>query len=320
MKAPKFIRYLGVRILALIHYPSVFVNYILHNKDKFEYEIGIVAIMKNEAPYIKEWIEYHIYSGVEKFYLYDNESTDNTKEVLKEYIQKGIVEYIYYPGRGTKIQINAYADAVRRCRNKIKWLAVIDIDEFIVPVSKQKIIDVINDIEENLMRDKHKKLFGLAVRWVRYGYCGHYKKPEGLVIENFKKNDGAFVLMKSILNPRAAFFVAPSALHTPLYLDLGFGVTETGEKNPWEADISVNKIRINHYITKSYEEYKQKILRNKTGWPEISYSLPEYEPDYLSTRYDTIMDKYINHLRPIISGGCSGDILYSGNKDTGIPV
>jgi hypothetical protein len=275
----------------------VLINYLLHNNDKFRYELAIAAIMKNEGPYLKEWIEYHKLLGVEKFYLYDNESTDNTKEVLAPYIQNGTVEYIYFPGRGVKNQIQAYRDAAKRFRNEVRWLAVIDIDEFIVPVSRDKIIDVVNDLQNKLRENGRKKLFGLAARWVRYGYGGHYSKPEGLVIENFRKNEGASVWTKSIINPRAAFFTAPLSFHMPVFLDLGFGRTETGEKSPWEAPISADTIRVNHYITKSYEEYAEKISRNKIGWPEIPYALSEYDPDYLSLYEDAIMDKYVDLLK-----------------------
>jgi hypothetical protein len=49
---------------------------------RFEHEIAMVSIAKNEGPYLKEWIEYHKLVGFTKFYFYDNESTDNTREIL----------------------------------------------------------------------------------------------------------------------------------------------------------------------------------------------------------------------------------------------
>jgi hypothetical protein len=268
----------------------------LHDKDTFPIELAVVAIMKNEGPYLKEWIEYHRIVGVGKFYLYDNESTDNTKEILEPYIREGVVDYVYFPGTGMGNQVRSYADAVRRVRNSVKWLAVIDIDEFIVPVEKT-IIDVINDLQGALWRRGHKKLFGLAVRWVQYGYGGHYTKPDGLVIENFRKNGGADELVKSIVNPRTSIFLPYLSIHTPIYLDFGFGRTETGEQNPWGNPVSVNTIRINHYFTKSYEEYRKKIERNKAGLPECGYKLPEYDPDYMSRYEDPIMDKYAAALK-----------------------
>ena len=59
---------------------------------KFANEIAIGAIMKDEGPYLKEWLDFHILVGIKKFFLYDNESTDNTTEILKPYIERGIVE------------------------------------------------------------------------------------------------------------------------------------------------------------------------------------------------------------------------------------
>jgi hypothetical protein len=232
----------------------------------------------------------------QKFYLYDNESTDNTKEILEPYIREGVVDYVYFPGSGVNNQIRSYVDIVRRVRNSVKWLAVIDIDEFLVPVEKT-IIDIVNDLQTAVRQKEHKKLFGLAIRWVQYGYGGHYIKPDGLVIENFRKNSGAVRYTKSIINPRAAFYTVPLSAHAPVYLDFSFGRTETGEKHPWESPISVNTIRVNHYFTKSYEEFCKKIERNKAGLPECGYMLPEYDPDYMSQYVDPIMDKYVEPLR-----------------------
>ena len=72
--------------------PLVFEN----NRNDF-IDLSICAIMKNEGPYVKVWIDYHRLVGVKRFYIYDNESTDNMKEVLDPYIQKGIVVYKYQP-------------------------------------------------------------------------------------------------------------------------------------------------------------------------------------------------------------------------------
>ena len=81
------------------------------DKDLFLYDLAVVAIMKNEAPYVKEWLDYHLAAGVNHFYIYDNESPDNFKEVLQPYIDAGIVTYKFYPGAGR--QIEAYTEAFK---------------------------------------------------------------------------------------------------------------------------------------------------------------------------------------------------------------
>ena len=60
----------------------------LVDKNLFLYDLTITAIFKNEGHYLKEWLDYHLLAGVEHFYLYNNDSTDNYKEVLAPYIEK----------------------------------------------------------------------------------------------------------------------------------------------------------------------------------------------------------------------------------------
>ena len=82
---------------------------------------------------------------MEKFYIYDNESTDNTKQVLQPYIDSGLVEYRFFPGR--KRQLAAYDDCFERHRFDARWIAVIDIDEFIVPQKDDSIPHFLHRME-----------------------------------------------------------------------------------------------------------------------------------------------------------------------------
>ena len=113
---------------------------------KPQYYLAVCAMAKNEGPYFKEWIEWHRKQGVEKFYIYDNESTDNTKEVLAPYVESGLVDYCYWTGR--KQQLTIYDDCFNRHRLETRWLAVIDLDEFIVPIKDRSIPDFLRRIEK----------------------------------------------------------------------------------------------------------------------------------------------------------------------------
>ena len=53
------------------------------DKNLFPYELAIVAIFKDEAPYLREWLDYHLLAGVEHFYLYSNESSDGHADYLR---------------------------------------------------------------------------------------------------------------------------------------------------------------------------------------------------------------------------------------------
>ena len=101
------------------------------DKDLFLYGLAVVAIMKNEGAYLKEWLDYHLAAGVDHFYLYDNESPDNQSEVAKPYIEAGLVTYTPFPGKN--MQYPAYNDAVKRFKFQSRYMAFIDGDEFIYP-------------------------------------------------------------------------------------------------------------------------------------------------------------------------------------------
>ena len=132
------------------------------DKDLFLYDLAVVAIMKNEAPYVKEWLDYHIAAGVDHFYIYDNDSPDNFKEVLQPYINAGIVTYEFYPG--TSRQIEAYTEAFKTYRFFCRYMAFIDADEFIFPQTDKSISEVVDEI----FADK-PNAGGLCINWMMYG-------------------------------------------------------------------------------------------------------------------------------------------------------
>lgn len=55
--------------------------------------LAICSVIQNEAPFIAEWIEYHMlpHIGVSEFVLYDDGSGDGTLEVLAPYVQSKLV-------------------------------------------------------------------------------------------------------------------------------------------------------------------------------------------------------------------------------------
>lgn len=72
-------------LIKLVVTPFSLLRYYLPIRTHFPEREGIalVLIAKNEAPYIKEWLDFHLKQGVSHFIIYDNESTDNFQEVLQ---------------------------------------------------------------------------------------------------------------------------------------------------------------------------------------------------------------------------------------------
>ncbi|WP_254173819.1 FkbM family methyltransferase [Planktothrix pseudagardhii] len=219
--------------------------------------LSVCAILKDEAPYLIEWLEFHKLVGVERFYLYDNGSSDHVIELVKPYIQSGEViwhEWLIRPG-----QIPAYQDCLDKYKTESQWIAFIDLDEFLVPTEKNDIKAILEDFQDYP---------GVTVNWLIFGSSGHKIKPEGLQVENFTRRgeDGLTVNfhVKSIVQPEKTLKVQDP--HCFIYVNNQLAVTENKEpmSGPFSPSHSAKQLVINHYIIKSLQEYKEKMFRGRS--------------------------------------------------------
>ena len=148
-------------------------HYSSKDPETFKYKIALTAIIKNEGRYLNEWIDYHLLAGIEHFYLYNNGSTDNTTEVLRPYIERGIADVIDFPGQVR--QLPAYHASIRSHKNECKYMAVIDGDEFIRPIeSGRSIYDIVESI---ISSANDKKVVGIQIPWRTFGSSGYAQMP-----------------------------------------------------------------------------------------------------------------------------------------------
>jgi Glycosyl transferase family 2 len=103
-------------------------SYALHAANKNKYYLSIIAIFKNEACVMKEWLDHHIGHGVEHFYLVDDDSSDDILEVLKPYIDKDLVTMHpstsrWVPFRQTGIYKKVFNSVYSL--NESRWIAII---------------------------------------------------------------------------------------------------------------------------------------------------------------------------------------------------
>lgn len=271
---------------------------ILENK-RFDNMLAIVTIAKFEAPYIQEWIDYHLLQGIGRIYLYDNDSPDSTKEILEPYIKSGKVVYTYFPGKGR--QLDAYNDAIRRFKHLNKYMAFLDCDEFLVQENPEcSLIDTIEQIMKKSFR-----CAGVAVNWRVYGSSGYINAPKGYVMENYlnrgdSKSKGSDCI-KTIANPR--LIKKYSHVHYPTYWRGFFNVNEEGIRCDGAINLcgETKYIRINHYFTKSKEEW---IVRRSKGKADTVNdgdirTLDEFFEHDHNDIYDPIMLPYVKKMKEI---------------------
>lgn len=138
------------------------------------YELVMAAMFKDEAPYLREWILYHRMVGVEHFWLYNNDSTDNWSEVLVPFIDEGLVDVIPWQASAFIIekpeafpftlQVYMMRDALKKAKEQTTWIAILDIDEFLLP-RKEKTIT-------KCLREHFSDASAVFVNWLNFGTAG----------------------------------------------------------------------------------------------------------------------------------------------------
>ena len=229
------------------------------DKNLFLYDVAVAAIMKNEGHYIKEWLDYHLLAGVDHFYIYDNDSSDNQEEILQPYINKGFVTYKIFPGENN--QKAAYHDAVRNFKLQCRYMAFIDGDEFIYTKNGKSISEVTDEILLN-----KKSAGGLCIHWHCFGSNNLEKADYSRGVlerftrrapDNYEHNSGC----KAVTNPRKIKIVTDP--HCPSYFEGYHAINEKGDlSNGHNYPASTEKILINHYCVKSKEEYVTRKIPN----------------------------------------------------------
>jgi Glycosyltransferase family 92 len=239
-------------------------------KNKFKYDLAICAIFRDEAPYLKEWIEFHRLLGVEHFYLYNNRSSDHCMEVLAPYISKKIVTLIDWhyrfkePNKWSPIQCSAYQDTIDKIKGTVKWLAILDIDEFLFPIKTETLIEFLKDYEQ---------FGGVCVNWQMYGTSHVSKIPENkLLIETLHLkapvNHGENNLVKSIVQPsKVSSCLNP---HFCCFIPDFYQINENMEKfeGPVAPYVSVNKIRVNHYWSRDEDFFYRIKVPRRESWKD----------------------------------------------------
>lgn len=229
------------------------------------YDLAVVGIMKCEAPYLKEWLDYHLAAGVDHFFIYDNDSPDNQKEIAEPYVRKGLVDYLPFHGRA--IQIPAYNDALDRFRDTCRLIAFIDGDEFIFPKTGQSIVQTVDDIF-----NENPKASALAIHWQHFGSNGQEKADYSRgVLDRFTQRAPADWIGNKVVKPifKPQFALPFRNVHIISFSNAAYTIDESGKRvsGPHVNPIHADKIVINHYHCKSREEYAQRKIRGSVLFP-----------------------------------------------------
>ena len=93
--------------------------------------VTAVTCVKNEGPFLLEWVAFHRLIGVTDFLIYSNDCDDGTEPLLDALAPWGVV-HLPNPARGRSYQMEALRHAARQeVVRGADWVWIADVDEFL---------------------------------------------------------------------------------------------------------------------------------------------------------------------------------------------
>ena len=219
---------------------------------------AICVIIKDEHDYLKEWIDHHLNLGIDEIFLYEDYGSKSHLNIVKPYgdrVHLNSIDIIFNSSdpdknvinTGERNQIQLFNYFPQMYKDEFDWVLFNDLDEFLIlkhPLHK--------------LLEEYKDETAILLRWKWYGASGHVNKPIGKVMDNYTKQTTttfdwgwqfkSFINCKNFQKWEKQLHKAEGAV---------FPLTKWGGHKAW----------INHYFTKSWEEWKTKILDRGDSFP-----------------------------------------------------
>jgi len=237
----------------------------------------IVGCMKNESPYIIEWVAYHRAIGFDNFLVYTNGCTDGTDTLLNRLQDMGVLEHRNNDDwKGNSPQQHALNRSLDEplIRNA-DWIAHIDVDEFVnVRTGNGTLADFFAAVPDAT---------NIAMTWRLFGHNGVTSLTDTPVIEQFDSAAPSFCPKphtawgyKTLFRNIGAY--RKISCHRPNKLDeaaapqikwvngSGRDMTKDALNNGWrssKSNIGYDLLQLNHYALRSVESFLIKRQRGR---------------------------------------------------------
>ena len=236
-------------------------------------KFGLFTIIKDEQDYLKEWLDYHLDFGINSIYVFDDVFSTSHKSICNDYKEKvthkNILElYDYKEGEEIKRvkksgrSLTGYqVPFMYKILNYLKqttdldWVFYLDVDEFLTLKNKRTKLD-------NLFKT-YSDYDIVVLQWMNYNASGNMYKPKKNVVEAYTKKCQLFIGKR--MSPKASSKLCfnlhrwdAEKIKTNHHLPKKAKLCKTNfSTDPLE--VVYDKIYVRHYITKSFDEFCNRI-------------------------------------------------------------
>lgn len=228
-----------------------------------QYYSAVILLIKNENRYLQEWIDWHFAIGFDHLYIYDNGTTEKVTAVTEQYdseVQERIT-VIDWSGHHNHIQQDAYNHFMKNYKTEIRWGLFIDSDEFL------RFTDGVTENVNEFLKEyeDYTEIWGYEVEYNANGHETYENAPVRERFTNRVDTREGFYWKNFIQVNRIDSFL----MHYAYYDESRHLMFKNEQSN---QDLFV----IDHYYTKSWEEWQWKITERGGADPRYHKALKEF--------------------------------------------
>lgn len=263
----------------------------------------LCAIAKNEAPYLVEWVVYYRHViGFDDILIYQNDSTDQTVDVLQSLAAQGLCRWVDWPSsQHSDPQYEAYANALRSASD---WIGYFDLDELLVLKEHSTIQECIRSLPQAdsisfnwlTFGSSHLEVYSPEPVSQRFTFCSQAEERVNRNLKSIIKTSKITrpALHLSIARPGTRYFhVDGTELHYP----------DWPQKIQLEdrfAHVNHEPAQVNHYIVKSRQEFKCRVMRGRAGvtsdHPQFHIKDENFSHDRWNSRQNLDIQKHLDEI------------------------
>ena len=224
---------------------------------------AVCCMAKDEEPFIREWVAYHLLLGFDHCIVVDDASARPVAGLLDGWATPDLVTVVRH--ETPQGQNATYERCLERFGGDFFWMAFLDVDEFIRcanPWPGMADAQWAGQADIRAVLGAYEPYGAVGVNWRMFSWSGHDRRPAGLVMDNYIQCLGDDMHVKSVVRPAA---VRSCATPHSFCLRPGWSAVDAGRfPLPDGFPFAVPQTRllaVNHYYFKSREDFRQKVAR-----------------------------------------------------------
>lgn len=226
--------------------------------DQGKYELCVCTMVWNQGSALREWIMYHAWLGVERWFIYDNNSDDNIKEVIEELDRENynVTRHVW---PWVKTQEAGFSHCALRAKDECDWASFMDVDEFFYfpySTSRHQTFRQVGFAGQNSLRNlvanvsSSPRIAEIRTTCHSFGPSGLSKQPPQGAMAGYTCRLQSPERHKSIIRPKALDTTLLNVVHH-FHLKNGFKY----------LNLPQSTAVINHYKYQVWDVFKAKFYR-----------------------------------------------------------